>query len=260
MAAAIGCISGQVLLVAIYVAVTSELIWRPGAPASATGLATSLFPAVDAAAFPAPENLTAGPKGVEPRLRPAAAPGVDPQLKALRADLHALVAKLERAESRVTGVESRVNSVELSMRRLGDDVASAAATRPVERAPSAPRHVAAKPDQAAPLPPAPPPVMASSEPVAQPSPPPAYQVRPLAEAVAPSARSMQSLETKASTIDSGPSRAARAPSDDASSSNTLPNLKDKLHDDWRAIKQGFASAGDDFKATMRDFARRVRGE
>jgi hypothetical protein len=268
MAAAIGCIAGQVLLVVAYVAVT--LIWSR-APASAPGLSASLLPSEDASALPAAV------------LGPAPVPRVDPQLEEVRTDLRSLAVKLERAESRVTGaesrvsgVESRVKGVESSMRRLGDDVASAATrTRQVELVLSAPRQIAAKRAPPAPLPPARVPVAATdserwipSEPVAPPSPPPPPQVRPLAEALAPSAlsappqprrESSPSPETKAPTTDSAPSGAAGAPSDNASSSNTPPNLRDKLRDDWRTIKQGFASAGDDFKATMRDFARRVRG-
>ena len=210
MAAAIGCIAGQVLLVVAYVAV----------------------------------------------------PRVDPQLEALRTHLDSLAVKLEGAESRVTGaesrvsrVESRVSGVESSVRRLGDDVASAAVrTRQVEDAVSAPRQIAAKP---APLPPARAPVTAMdserwipSEHVAPPSLPPPHQVRPQAEAIVPSA--------KDPTTHSAPSSAARVPSDNASSSNTPPTLMDKLRGDWRTIKQGFATAGDDFKTNMRDLARRVR--
>lgn len=274
MAAAVGCIAGQVLLVVAYVAMAlyaRDVIW-PRAPASAPGLTAPLLPADDTTALPAAV------------LRPAPAPRVDPQLEALRTDLHSLAVKLERAESRVTGAESRVSGVESqvsgvesSMRRLGDDVASAAArTHQVERALSAPRQIAPKPAPPAPLRPARAPVTATgferwipSEPVAPPSPPPPHQVRPLAEALAPSAlsappqprrESSLSPETKAPTTDSAPSRAATAPSDNASSSNTPPTLGDKIRDDWRTIKEGFASAGDDFKATMRDFARKVRGE
>ena len=242
MAAAIGCIVGQVLLLVAYVAMTRyarDVIW------------------------------------------PAPAPRGEPSLEALRTDLHSLAVKLERAESRVagaesrvSGVESQVHGVESSMRRLGDDVAAAAArTHQVERALSAPRQIAAKPAPPAPLPPARAPVTATdsvrwipSAPVAPPSPPPPHQVRPLAEALAPSAlsappqprrESSLSPETKAPTADSAP---AGAPPDNASSANTPPTLRDKLRDDWRTIKEGFASAGDDFTATMRDFARRVRGE
>jgi hypothetical protein len=272
MAAAIGCIAGQVLLVVAYVAVTryaGDVIWLR-APANAPGLAAPLSPADDTTALPAAA------------LGPAPAPHVDPQLEALRTDLRSLAAKLERAESRVagaesriSGVESQVHGVESSMRRLGDDVASAAdRTRRVERALSASRQTAAKPAPPAPLPPAPAPATAtergiSSEHVAPPSPPPPHQVRPPAEALAPPAlssppqpqrESSLSPETKAPTTDSAPSRAASAPSDNASSSSTPPTLRDKLRDDWRSIKEGFASAGDDFKATMRDLARRVRGE
>jgi len=146
-------------------------------------------------------------------------------------------------------------AVAAGLRRLGDDVASAAVrTRQVEDAVSAPRQIAAKP---APLPPARAPVTAMdserwipSEHVAPPSLPPPHQVRPQAEAIVPSA--------KDPTTHSAPSSAARVPSDNASSSNTPPTLMDKLRGDWRTIKQGFATAGDDFKTNMRDLARRVR--
>jgi hypothetical protein len=39
-----------------------------------------------------------------------------------------------------------------------------------------------------------------------------------------------------------------------------PTLRQKLRAEWRTIKQGFAGAGDDFKAVMRDFTRKVAGE
>ena len=115
-----------------------------------------------------------------------------------------------------------------------DTVALPASTWAAPVPPSAPRQIAAKPAPPAPLPPARAPVTAtdserwsSGEHAAPPSLPPPHQVRPLAEALAPSALS-------------------------APSSNTPPNLRDKLRDDWRTIKQGFASAGDDVKATIRD--------
>jgi hypothetical protein len=52
-------------------------------------------------------------------------------------------------------------------------------------------------------------------------------------------------------------RAESIPSPEA---KTPPNLTDKLRDDWHTIKHGFASAGDDFKSTMRDFARKLTGQ
>lgn len=256
-AAAVGCIAGQVLLVVIYFAVTWESIW-PGALASV-------------------------PEIVEPRAEPSAAilppvlaPGVDRRLEEFRTELQALAAELQRSESRVSGMESRVRSVESSVRRLGDDVASAAVTRRAERARPAPRQTAETPVPAAPLRSEPGPVTATdserwipSERPAPRSPAPPREVRPIAEAVAPPPPSMpprpgteptQAFETRAPATDAAPRRAASAPQDGTSPSTMPLTLRDRVRDEWRMFKLGLAVVGEDVKTTVRDLARRVRGE
>jgi len=244
MVAALAGIAGLVLVVVISVAVTRETI-RPDAVASA------------------PEEH----RGIETRdaepaaaVLPALLTELDQQLKALRSDLQALGARLERSDSRVAGMESRVRDVESSMRRLADDVASAAATRAAERPVAAPRHTASRPAAVAP-PTATPVTAANSERwiPAQHSAPessPTSNVRSVADVIAPP----QPRTEPTTTTDVVPTRAAPAVSDSASPPSAPPKLQDKLRADWHTIKQGFASAGDDFKAGMRDVARKLRGD
>lgn len=266
IAAAIGAIAGQVLLVVIYFALTWDSIW-PDAPASA-------------------------PEIVQPRAEPSAAvlpppptpaPAVDRQLEAFRAELEALADKLQRSESRIAGMESRVRGVESSVRKLGDDVASAAVARRTERARPAPRQPADAPAPAAALPPAAAPVTTTDSerwiPNDRPAPRSSSRprnVRPLADTIAPSTHSMlleprtdatQSLETRpqspepvAPATDVTPRRAAGAPSESTSASTMPPTLRDRVRDEWRMFKQGLAVVGADVKATVSDLARKVRGE
>jgi hypothetical protein len=264
IAAAIGAIAGQVLLVVFYFALTWDSIW-PGAPARA-------------------------PEIVEPRAEPSAAvppaptpaPAVDRHLEAFRAELEALADKLQRSESRIAGMESRVRGVESSVRKLGDDVASAAVARRAERARPVPRQTADTPAPAAAVPSAPTPVTTESErwiPSDRPVPRNTSRprnVRPLAEPVAPSTHSMlleprtdatqslatgpQSPEPVAPATAVAPSHAASAPSESASASAMPPTLRDRVRDEWRMFKQGLALVGEDLKTTVSDLARKVRGE
>jgi hypothetical protein len=271
VAVAVGCIAAPVLLFAVYVWVTRDVIWPDNAPAAAEAGPDRGSPMTSSASF------AVEPRGVEPRDEPAVAvappalpPGVEEQLTALRTELHAIAAKLERSESRMIGVEARVKGVESSMQRLGDEVASAAATRPLERAPAPPR-LAGKPAPSAPPPPAATAVTADyserwipSEP-ARPNALRRGEMRPLAEEVAPRSMSprpraepARSLESRAPATEAAPSRTATAAPDDAAPISLPPTLGDKLRDDWRTIKQGFAIAGAELKASVRDLARRVR--
>jgi len=264
IAAAIGAIAGQVLLVVFYFALTWDSIW-PGAPASAPEV-------IEPRAEPAPAVLPPPP---------TPAPAVDRHLEAFRAELEALADKLQRSESRIAGMESRVRGVESSVRKLGDDVASAAVARRAERARPVPRQTADTPAPAAALPSAPAPVTTESErwiPSDRPVPRSSSRrnAGPLAETVAPSTHSMlleprtdapQSLATRpqppqphAPATDVAPSRAASVPSESPSASAMPPTLGDRVRDEWRMFKQGLALVGEDVKATVSDLARKVRGE
>jgi hypothetical protein len=204
---------------------------------------------------------------------PPALAELDRELKALRSDLEELAARLERSDSRIAGMESRVRDAESSMRRLASDVAPSAATRAVERSVAPPRDTARKPAPVAPLGPTPTPVTVAdserwiaSDRSAPPSPPPPSELRPRAKAVeSPRMESTTRIDEApgpaARPVDDAPGPAARPVSDDASpTSAPPPTLRDRLRADWRTIKQGFATVGDDFKATVRDFTRKVTGE
>ena len=189
-----------------------------------------------------------GPRDVE-LATAAALVELEGQLKALRSDLQGLAERLERSDSRIAGMESRVGGMESSMRRLADDAATAAASRQAERSVAPPRQAATKPASVAPPATASTPAMASDSerwipaehPVRVSSPAP-REIRPVAE-----------LVTAATTEPAAPPAPRAVPEVRAS-------FRDKLRADWRTIKQGVASAGDEFKAAMRDVARKVRGD
>ena len=94
-------------------------------------------------------------------------------------------------------------------------------------------------------------------------------IRPLAEEIAPPPpratpprprrESTNSPEDGAPTTDAVPSATASAPSEAASPSTTPATLRDKVRDDWRTIKRGFASAGEELKETVSGLVRKVKG-
>jgi hypothetical protein len=49
----------------------------------------------------------------------------------------------------------------------------------------------------------------------------------------------------------------RAAGGDAASAKTEDALGDKLREDWKAIRGGVETAGDDFKAALRDLGRKL---
>jgi hypothetical protein len=51
--------------------------------------------------------------------------------------------------------------------------------------------------------------------------------------------------------------APRAPDGGAAATRPSGDLGHKLRDDWRAIRNGFETAGDDIKAAVRDLGRRL---
>lgn len=274
--AVLGGIAGSVLLVVSHVAVTRGTI-PLAAIASAPDVPASNAAGTDAEADRTSPDTSAGRptaaehRGIEPRdAQPAAAvlplallTELDEQLKALRSDLQALAASLDRSDSRIAGMESRVRGVESSMRRLADDVASAAAIRAAERpVAAAPRQTASRPVPVAPVPPAPAAVTVADSRRWIPAKHSASEssstsdVRPVAEAVA----SPEPGTAATTTPGVAPTRAGSAVSDNASRSSVPPTFGEKLRADWRTIKQGFASAGDELKASMRDFSRKTTRE
>jgi hypothetical protein len=246
MVAALGGV-GALLLLLVGYAVVSLGPMRPNALASARETSAPN----GAAAKAARESRDARP--VPPMVSPTVLTELERELKALRSDLKALADRLERSDSRIGGMESRVQGVESSMRRLAGDAATAAAERTV----AAPRRKAESPPPVVAIAPSAAPLTAPESerwiPVRAPSPERAtapQDVRPAVELVMPP----EAPTPPPTTTDVAESRPVSADSDVPA---TLPQ---KLRAEWRTIKQGFATAGDDFKAVMRDFARKVAGD
>ena len=217
----------------------------------------------------APNGAAANP-GREPRdARPAAAMAspVIPselarELKALRSDLKAVADRLDRWDSRIAGMESRVQGMESSMRRLAGDAATAAATR-----------TAAVPQATAKSPPPRVEIAPSAAPLAAPYSGRLIPVKAAApeipvKAAAPESATAPHDARPAVELDVPPEPPTPPPalSDVSESrptsadSNEPATLRQKLRAEWRTIKQGFATAGDDLKAVMRDFGRKASGE
>ena len=199
------------------------------------------------------------------------------RLQALATDVKALAARLDQAEARMTMVDT-------AARRLGDEVGSidarakqlertvAALPRRTVVAEPAPKETKAVP----PSPPAAPPAPVTAElPVATPAPspapapmpepsvaprpsrapepvvhrappPPARAAEPAANPRVPPPSGRATVEAQAR----GAGGAAAAKADD-------PDLTDKIRDDWKTIRGGFATAGDDLKAAVRDLGKKL---
>ncbi len=198
-------------------------------------------------------------------------PAAAARLQALAAELKAMATRLEQAEARVAVVDG-------AARRLGDEVSSIGA-----RATQLERTIAALPRRAAAPEPAPkeikappPSPVAADVPTVTPAPPSSTPPPMLEPAVAPRPRAADPVVHRA------PSTAARAPEPAASPRVPPPSgratieapargadggaavakpddgqLGGKLRDDWKTIRGGFATAGDDFKAAVRDLGRKL---
>jgi hypothetical protein len=238
MAAAFVGITASMLLVAAH-ALTREPV-QPNALASAPGVT---------APSAAPANAVREPQPSAPIVAPAALAELDRQVKALSRDVKALTERLQRSDSRIGGIESQVQGVESSMRRLVDD-AAAAATRAAERTATAQRPtpparaVAAAPGER-------PPGSALERAI------PAKLVVP---ETTPAAKESTAAEEMQVTADVSPPAAPTRDVGKAARSETPSTLRGKLSAEWRTIKQGFAGAGDDFKAAMRELGRTITKE
>ena len=257
--ALLGSIAGAVLLFVTHAAVTGGMI-PLGAVVSARDVPGSNAPGASPTVDEHRRPAHAQPTAAVPPL--ALITELDRQVKALRSDLQALAARLEGSDSRIARMETRVSGVESSMRRLADDVAAAAAIRAAERPVAEPRQTARRSVPVAPRPPAPAPATVADPQPRMPakhsenesSPP--SDVPPVVETVSP-----PEPQTASTTIPGvAPNRGGSAASDNASRSSELPTLREKLRADWRTIKQGFASAGDELKANLRDVGRKLTRE
>jgi hypothetical protein len=242
MAAAFVGITASLLLIAGY-ALTRKPVQR-------NALATA--PDVTGPSA-APTTAIREPQPAAPTLPPAALVELDRQLKALRSDVKALADRLERSDSRIGGIQAQVQGVESSMRRLVDDPAAATATRAGERTVPAPRRTAKTPPAPAVAVPPDAPLTASASErwipakLAVPDDSPApKQIRPAEEVLTP----VEVSPPAATTSDVAGTVASAPPA----------TLRQKLSSEWRTIKQGFATAGDDFKAVMRELGRKVTRE
>jgi hypothetical protein len=209
----------------------------------------------------------------EPRAAPTTIVKVEPdraaeaRVQALAAEVKAMAARLDQAEARMTVVDS-------AARRLGDEVGSVSArATQLERTIAAlPRRgVVAEPaPKATPAPPVPPatndvpavppaPTPATPppmpEPAAVPRPrgPEPVAHRPLhapARASEPAASPRVVPPSGRATVEAPAGGAAVARPDDA-------QLTDKIRDDWKTIRGGFSTAGDDLKSAVRDLGRKL---
>ena len=196
--------------------------------------------------------------------------GAAARLQALTADVQALSTRLDQAEGRMTMVDS-------TARRLGDEVGSIGArAKQLERTVAAlPRRaivsepapketkIAAPPPAAAataeapaatPAPSPAPPVTA--EPVVAPRPrapePVVHRAPPAPVLVAEPATSPRPASGRA-TLEARAHDAGGAAAADADD----PSLTDKIREDWKTIRGGFATAGDDLKAAVRDLRKKL---
>jgi len=214
----------------------------------------------------------------EPRSAPPTVVKVEPdrvaeaRLQALAADVKALMARLDQAEARMTMADT-------AARRLGDEVGSIdARSKQLERTVAAlPRRVVASepPPKETKAAPAPPPAAAPTDvpvataapsPAPAPMPEPAVAPRPRApepvvhRAPSPPARAAEAAPSPRVPAPSGRATVeaqARGAGGAAAANADDPNLTDKVRDDWKTIRGGFATAGDDLKAAVRDLGKKL---
>jgi hypothetical protein len=216
--------------------------------------------------------LVAPPR--EPRPAPTTVVKIEPdraaeaRLQTLAGEVKAMAARLDQAEARMTVVDS-------AARRLGDEVGSMSA-----RAKQLERTIAALPRRTAVAEPAPkttpahpvPPVTADVPPAppaltpATPPPMPEPAAAPRPRGPEPVAHRPLSTPARASEPAAGPrvsppssGRATiEAPAGGAAVAKPQDGqLTDKIRDDWKTIRGGFSTAGDDLKSAVRDLGRKL---
>lgn len=215
---------------------------------------------------------------VGPARRPPEVPrpvAVEPD-RAAEARLQALAADIKAIAARLEQTETRVGAADTATRRLGDELASISLrARQMERALSAPppprRAVAPEPPARESREPLSPrelvrePARLSETPAPAPAPITADVPRSLS--APPRAPEPRSLPTASRAQDYGtqtpPGRATpeappRQADGGAAAAKPEDALGDKLREDWKAIRGGFDTAGDDLKAALRDLGRKLR--
>lgn len=198
-------------------------------------------------------------------------PSAEERLQALLAEMESIAARLNQVSTRVDQVSTRVAAADTTARRLGDEVASVQLrARQLERAvaalprrapapmrPAAPAVPAPQPGADVPgaLPATPPQEPAPRSPAAgrRPEPPAAPQSLPAASrAPEPAAAPRTAGPPAPPTI-----QAPRGGAEGGAAAAGRDDLSDKLREDWKAVREGFATAGDDLKDALRDLGRKL---
>jgi hypothetical protein len=219
----------------------------------------------------------------EPRAAPTTVVKLEPD-RAAEARLQALATDVKALAERIDQAEARMTMTDTAARRLGDEVGSIdARARQLERTVAAlPRRAivsepAPKETKPAPVPPpaasTPATTPAAAEvPVATPPPSPGPIPEPV---VAPRPRASEPVVHRAPPPPARVAEPAASPRVPAPSGRTTveappraaggaaaakaddQNLTDKVRDDWKTIRGGFATAGDDLKAAVRDLGKKL---
>jgi hypothetical protein len=183
-------------------------------------------------------------------------PATDARLEALAAELRAIAARIEDADRRLSAVDG-------TTRRLGDEVSSIQArARQLERAVAARSRTVVPPappraEPREPREPNRPPerFVPAAAPTVVPAPPPPP---PAASDPVPAPRRTSAAPVSASEPAAAPSQRVSEPAASPPSRPmpTRRQLGDRVRDDWRTVRDGFATAGDEFKDAVRGLARR----
>jgi hypothetical protein len=241
-------------MAAACVGITASVVLLVGyalmrAPAPPNALASAPDVIVPSAA---PAKAVREPQPAAPTVAPAAIAELERQLKALSSDVKALTERLQRSDSRTAGIESQVQGVESSMRRLVDDAAAATATRTAERPVLAPRRTATAPARTI--------AAASNEPRVDSAFERSIRAKRAVPDTSPAPKEIPPAEEMRLTAEVSPPAVTKRDVGETAKSESPSTLRGKLSAEWRTIKQGFAGAGDDFKAAMRDLGRKVTRE
>lgn len=243
-------------MAAVFVGITASLLLVAGhalrrEPAPLNRRASTPDLSAPSAA-PAPAvRQPAVPQPAAPVL-PAAVVELDRQLKALSRDVRALTQRLERSDTRIRGIESHMQGMQSTMRRLVDDAAAASAASPAERTASAPPRTITTPAGGVAVAPTTPLTASASERWIPP--------RPLVPEDATAPREIPAAKEIVAPAAVSPPAATPREVAETAGSKAPTTLRRKLSAEWHTIKEGFAGAGDDFKAALRELGRKFTRE
>ena len=236
---------------------------------------------------PAPPSVVVRPDpAVDARLQALAA-----ELKAIatrvdhtEARVAAVDSATRRAGDEATSVNARTRDMERALAALQRRVAAPAPAVKEAREAPAPREIVREPIRVPVRPtPAPPPVTVdapTAKPLPMPDPAAAPRISPPAvrppepRTPGPAARAPETVAPRSMPTGSraaelaSPARSSSPPGQaivealprgaEGSATAAKPEeLGDKLRDDWKTIREGFSTAGDDFKAAVRDLGRKL---